>query len=341
MNATMKAVGYQAPLPIDDPNSLLDITLPVPKPEPHDLLVQVKAVSVNPVDIKVRQRAKPEGADYKVLGWDVAGVVTQVGTDCVLFREGDEVFYAGSLVRQGANAEFHLVDERIVGHKPKSLDFAGAAALPLTTITAWELLFDRFRIIPGKSGDAGRLLITGAAGGVGSILIQLARRLTTLTVIATASRETTKRWCIDLGAHHVIDHSHPLQPQLERIGIPTVEYIASLNATDQHFPGLLTVLAPQGHFGLIDDPATLDVLPLKQKSAALHWEFMFTRSLFQTADLTSQGRLLNDAASLLDAGVLRTTATDAFGKINAENLKKAHTKIESGRSQGKLVLEGF
>jgi NADPH:quinone reductase len=263
---------------------VLDITLPVPKPEPNDLLVQVKAISVNPVDIKVRQRAKPEGTEYKVLGWDVAGVVTQVGTDCALFREGDEVFYAGSLVRQGANAEFHLVDERIVGHKPKSLDFAGAAALPLTTITAWELLFDRFRIISGKSGDAGHLLITG----VGSILIQLARRLTTLTVIATASRETTKRWCIDLGAHHVIDHSQPLRPQLEGIGIPAVEYIASLNATDQHYPGLLTVLAPQGHFGLIDDPATLDVLPLKQKSAALHWEFMFTRSLFQTADLTSQ-----------------------------------------------------
>src|ERR1700745_1087252 len=185
MNATMKGVGYQAPLPIDDPNSLLDITLPVPKLEPHDLLVQVKAISVNPVDIKVRQRAKPEGTEYKVLGWDVAGVVTQVGTDCALFREGDEVFYAGSVVREGANAEFHLGDERIGGHKPKSLDFAGAAALPLTTITAWELLFDRFRIISGKSGDAGHLLITG----VGSILIQLARRLATLTVIATASRE--------------------------------------------------------------------------------------------------------------------------------------------------------
>jgi NADPH:quinone reductase len=341
MNVTMKAVGYQTPLPIADPNSLLDLTLPVPKPERRDLLIQVKAISVNPVDIKVRQRATPEGTEYKVLGWDVAGVVAQVGTDCSLFRAGDEVFYAGSLVRPGANAEFHLVDERIVGHKPKSLDFAGAAALPLTTITAWELLFDRFRVRPEKSGDAGRLLITGAAGGVGSVLIQLARRLTTLTVIATASRETTQRWCLDLGAHHVIDHSQPLPPQLEAIGIPAVEYIASLNATDQHYPALLNVLAPQGHFGLIDDPATLDVLPLKQKSGTLHWEFMFTRSLFQTADLTSQGRLLDDAASLLDAGVLRTTATDALGKINAANLKQAHAKIESGRSHGKLILEGF
>jgi NADPH:quinone reductase len=337
----MKAVGYRSPLPINDPASLLDISLPVPEPRSRDLLVQIKAVSVNPVDTKVRRKAKPEGNDYKVLGWDAAGVVTQVGPEVTSFRAGDEVYYAGSLVRPGSNSEFHLVDERIVAAKPKTLDFPAAAALPLTTITAWELLFDRFRVLPGKSGDAGNLLIIGAAGGVGSILIQLARRLTALTVIATASREQTRRWCLDLGAHQVIDHSQPMIDQLRRIGVPAVQYIAGINGTDTHYSAIIEALAPQGHFGLIDDPETLDANPLKQKSAALHWEFMFTRSLFETADIATQGKLLSDAASLIDAGILRTTATSDLGIINAENLKKAHAAIETGRAHGKLVLAGF
>jgi NADPH:quinone reductase len=337
----MKAVGYREPLPIDHPDSLLNITVPVPEPSSRDLLVQVKAVSVNPVDTKVRRRSKPEASEYKILGWDAAGVVVRVGSDVTSFRDGDEVYYAGSLVRPGTNAEFHLVDERIVAAKPKTLDFVSAAALPLTTITAWELLFDRFRVLPGKSGDAGHLLIIGAAGGVGSMLIQLARRLTALTVIATASREQTRRWCLDLGAHHVIDHSQPIVQQLHAIGIPSVEYIAGINATETHYVAIVEALAPQGHFGLIDDPQTLDATPLKQKSATLHWEFMFTRSLYQTADISAQGKLLSDAASLIDSGLLKTTATTALGNINAENLKKAHTGIESGRTHGKLVLAGF
>jgi len=337
----MKAVGYKRPLPINAAESLVDIEVPMPKANGRDVLVEVKAISVNPVDVKVRASAAPEGAEYKILGWDAAGVVTAVGPEARLFQEGDEVYYAGSLTRPGTNTQFHLVDERIVGKKPKSLDFAAAAALPLTTITAWELLFDRFGVRPGKPSDVGSLLIIGAAGGVGSILIQLARRLTGLTVIATASRAETRQWCLDLGAHHVIDHTKPLVAQLRDIAIPEVEFIAGLNATDTHYPALVEALAPQGKFGLIDDPKILDATPLKSKSASLHWEFMFARALFETSDILAQHKLLNEVSGLVDSGLIRTTLTETLGKINAANLKKAHTLIERGRTRGKLVLEGF
>jgi zinc-binding alcohol dehydrogenase family protein len=337
----MKAVGYTTPLPIADPQSLLDIEIPAPVATGRDLLVEIKAISVNPVDVKVRASGKPDGTEYKVLGWDAAGVVKAVGAECTLFKRGDEVYYAGSIARPGTNAELHLVDERIVGKKPRSLNFAQAAALPLTTITAWELLFDRFGVPPGKPADAGSLLVVGGAGGVGSILIQLARRLTGLTVIATASRPETQQWCRELGAHHVIDHTQPFAEQLKAIGIPEVEYIASLTGTEGHYANLVQVLAPQGSFGLIDDPKTLDAKPLKRKSASLHWEFMFTRAVFGTHDILAQHKLLNEAADLVDAGVLRTTLADTLGPINAANLKQAHTLLEGGRVRGKLVLEGF
>ncbi len=337
----MKAVGYKNPSPIDDPESLLDVAVPIPQAMGRDLLVEIKAVSVNPVDVKVRASVAPDGDEYKILGWDAAGVVKKVGPETSLFKPGDEVYYAGSIARSGTNAEFHLVDERIVGKKPRSLSFAHAAALPLTTITAWELLFDRFAVKPGTSVDAGRLLIIGGAGGVGSILIQLGRKLTGLTVIATASRPETRQWCLDLGAHHVIDHRRPFAEQLHAIDSPEVEYVASIAATSAHYPGLIDVLAPQGHFGLIDDPASLDALPLKRKAASLHWEFMFTRSLFETRDMIAQHRSLNEVSELVDAGVIRTTFAESFGAINAANLKKAHALIESGRSRGKIVLEGF
>jgi NADPH:quinone reductase len=244
-------------------------------------LVEVKAVSVNPVDVKVRASTAPDRDEYKILGWDAAGVVKEAGPETSLFKPGDEVYYAGSIARSGTNAEFHLVDERIVGKKPQSLSFAHAAALPLTTITAWELLFDRFGVEPGEAKNRGRLLIIGGAGGVGSILIQLARKLTGLTVIATASRPETQQWCLDLGAHHVIDHTKPFAEQLRAIHSPEVEHVASLAATSAHYPGLVEVLVPQGHFGLIDDPGSLDALLLKRKAVSLHWEFMFTRSLFE------------------------------------------------------------
>jgi NADPH2:quinone reductase len=338
----MKAVGYKNPLPIDDPKSLLDVEVPFPHATGRDLLVEVRAVSVNPVDVKVRASAKPDDHDgCKILGWDAAGVVKQVGPECSLFKSGDEVYYAGSLARPGTNAEFHLVDERIVGKKPKRLSFAHAAALPLTTITAWELLFDRFGVKRGKEADGTHLLIIGGAGGVGSILIQLARQLTGLCVIATASRPETKQWCLELGAHHVIDHAKPLAGQLATLGRPEVELIASLTATAKHYPALVEVLAPQGKFGLIDDPPSLDAKPLKRKSASLVWEFMFTRSLFETHDMMAQHRLLNEVSELVDAGVIRTTFADSLGKINAGNLKKAHALVESGKSRGKVVLEGF
>jgi NADPH2:quinone reductase len=337
----MKAVGYRESLPITADASLLDVELPTPTPGPRDLLVAVKAVSVNPVDTKVRKRSAPPAGEISVLGWDAAGVVEAVGSGVTIFKPGDEVFYAGSIARSGTNAELHLVDERIVGHKPSSLSFAEAAALPLTSITAWELLFDRLGVTPGKRPGAGSLLIIGGAGGVGSMLLQLARRLTSLHIIATASRPETQAWCIALGAHQVIDHTQPLAEELERISHPKVEHIASLTATDQHFPAIVDIIAPQGKFALIDDPATLDVMPLKRKSVSVHWELMFTRPVFETADMIAQHNLLDDVASLVDAGVIRTTLNEHHGPITAANLKRAHALIESGRSKGKVVLEGF
>jgi NADPH:quinone reductase len=337
----MKAVGYKKPLPIANPESLLDLEIPIPRAAGRDLLVKVKAVSVNPVDVKVRATTAAQPGEHKILGWDAAGVVKEAGPETSLFKPGDEVYYAGSIARAGTNAQFHLVDERIVGKKPRSLNFAHAAALPLTTITAWELLFDRFGLKPGQLAEDGRLLIIGGAGGVGSILIQLACKLTGLTVIATASRPETQQWCRDLGAHHVIDHSKPFAEQLRAIGSPEVEYIASLTATSTHYPALVEVLAPQGKFGLIDDPVSLDATPLKRKAASLHWEFMFARSLFETQDMIAQHRLLNEVSELVDMGMIRTTFADSLGTINAANLKKAHALIESGRSRGKIVLAGF
>ena len=257
------------------------------------------------------------------------------------FQPGDEAWYAGSIARPGTNSELHLVDERIVGRKPGSLDFAQAAALPLTSITAWELLFDRLGVAPGKRYSDQSLLIVGAAGGVGSMLTQLAHRLTGLRVIGTASRPATAEWVHSLGADEVIDHSRPLSEELRRIGIPNVTHVASLTKTDLHFPEIVEALAPQGRLALIDDPGPIDIGQLKRKSLSLHWELMFTRSLFETADMIAQHRLLDEVAELVDAGVIRTTVGEHFGSINAENLKRAHALVESGRSKGKIVLEGF
>lgn len=337
----MKAVAYQKASPITAADSLLDINLPDPISAGSDLLVEVKAISVNPVDTKVRANSNPPVGEWKVLGWDAAGIVRTVGSEVTLFKPGDRVWYAGDISRPGTNAELHLVDERIVGHMPKSLDFAQAAALPLTAITAWEMLFDRLGLKPGKQPSNERLLIIGASGGVGSIMTQLACRLTALTTIGTASRPETQAWVRELGAHHVIDHSQPLSEELKRIGIADVTHIVSLTQTDQHFEQIVEIVAPQGKFGLIDDPATLDVNKLKRKSVSLHWEFMFTRPLFRTEDTIGQHRLLTELAELIDSGLIRTTVGEHFGSINAANLKRAHALLESGRSRGKIVLEGF
>ena len=337
----MKAVAYYHSLPIQDPLALQDIELPEPVAGPRDLLVEVKAISVNPVDTKVRENVQPDAGTAKVLGWDVAGVVKAVGSDVSLFKVGDKVFYAGSIARAGANSERHVVDERIVGHMPKSLGFAEAAALPLTAITAWELLFERLAIAQGQTDLQQSLLIVGAAGGVGSILTQLASQLTALKVIGSASRPDTQAWVRELGADVIVDHSQPLSAELKRQGIDTVTHVASLTQTDQHLDQLVEALAPQGKLALIDDPKALDITKLKRKSLSLHWEFMYTRSLFQTQDMIEQHHLLNRVAELIDAGTLRTTVGEHFGAINASNLRRAHALLESGKAKGKIVLEGF
>ncbi|NMY51088.1 zinc-binding alcohol dehydrogenase family protein [Pseudomonas sp. WS 5011] len=338
----MKAVAYYHSLPADHTDALQDVDLPTPTPGPRDLLVEVKAISVNPVDTKIRRNVAPTDGDAKVLGWDASGIVKAVGSEVSLFQPGDQVYYAGAINRAGANSELHVVDERIVGHMPNSLPFAEAAALPLTAITAWELLFERLQITQGNTDLGQSLLIVGAAGGVGSILVQLARKLTGLTVIGTASRPETQAWVRELGAHHVIDHRQPLSEELQRIGINQVTHVASLTQTDQHFAQLVEALAPQGRLALIDDPEQpLDIMQLKRKSLSLHWELMFTRSLFETADMIEQHRLLDRVAELVDAGTLRTTLGEHFGSINATNLRRAHALLESGTAKGKIVLEGF
>jgi zinc-binding alcohol dehydrogenase family protein len=337
----MKAVGYRQPLPIDHPESLLDIDLPEPAPQGRDILVEVRAVSVNPVDTKVRKSAGPLEGEYRVLGWDAAGVVRAVGEQVTLFKPGDKVFYAGSLLRPGTNSELHLVDERIVGHMPHSLGFEEAAALPLTSLTAWELLFDRLQVPQDTDAGGDALLVVGAGGGVGSVLVQLARQLTGLTVAGTASREQTRQWVRQLGAHHVIDHTGSLPQQLQDAGVGQVRYVASLTHSDMHLPQVAEALAPQGRLGMIDDPETFNVSLLKRKSISLHWEFMYTRSMFQTPDMIRQHEILQRIAQLVDDGVLKSTLTETFGTINAANLRRAHQLLESGKARGKIVLSGF
>lgn len=335
----MKAIVYdKAGLAADDPGSLFDAEVSRPEPGPHDLLVAIGAIAVNPVDTKLRAGVQPQTP--RILGWDGVGVVEQVGSEVTLFRPGDTVWFAGDITRPGTYAEYTLVDERIAGHAPTSLSAAEAAALPLTTITAWEILFDRLRI-PEQGGTGQSMLVVGAGGGVGSILVQLAARLTGLTIIGTASRKETSDWVRDLGADHVIDHTKPLQPQLADAGYPLVDHVVSLTHTEDYYAQIVELLKPQGQFALIDDPASLDVMPLKRKSLSLHWEFMFTRSMYRTADMVKQHELLDRVASLIDDGTLRTTLGEHLGRIDAANLRRAHALIESHRARGKLVLEGF
>ncbi|HEN8798082.1 TPA: zinc-binding alcohol dehydrogenase family protein [Pseudomonas putida] len=335
----MKAVVYTQPgLPIQDAQSLYDAELPEPKIGARDLLIEVRAIAVNPVDTKVR--ASRGGEQPQVLGWDAVGVVRETGPEVTLFKPGDEVFYAGAIDRPGSYSQLHVVDERIVGHKPKRLDNASAAALPLTSITAWELLFDRLAV-EENGGEGQSLLVVGAAGGVGSILVQLARKLTQLTVIGTASRQETQAWVKDLGAHYVIDHSESIPLQVEELKLNPIDYVISLTHTDTYLPQLVEVLRPQGKLALIDDPAQLDVMPLKRKSLSLHWELMFTRSVYKTEDMIKQHQLLERVSQLVDEGIVKTTVGEHFGSICAKNLKRAHALIESGKARGKIVLEGF
>ncbi|MBB3218071.1 zinc-binding alcohol dehydrogenase family protein [Ochrobactrum sp. RC6B] len=337
----MKAVAYQNAGKLDRADSLVDVTLDKPVAAGRDLLVQVEAISVNPVDYKIRSGVSPDAGQWKVLGWDAVGTVVETGDQVRDFKPGDRVWYAGSLTCPGANSEFHLVDERIVGRKPASLSNSEAAALPLTSITAWEMLFDRLDVRRPVAGAANAILIIGGAGGVGSIAIQLARALTDLTVIATASRPETQDWVRQLGAHHVIDHRKPLAEQVEALGIGAPAFVFSTTQTPDHLSEIVRLIAPQGRFGLIDDPDKLDIMPFKRKSVSVHWELMFTRPIYQTADMAEQGRLLNEVSKLVDEGKIRTTLTEVLSPINAANLKAAHGVLESGKAKGKIVLEGW
>lgn len=331
----MKAFGYERAGSAD---VLTAIDTARPAIGPRDLLVAVKGVSVNPVDVKLRAAAAPEGG-ARILGFDAAGIVVETGAEVTAFKPGDEVFYAGDVTRPGTNAELHAVDERIVGRKPASLDFTEAAGLPLTSITAWEILFDSFRLAEG-GGAGDSLLVVGGAGGVGSILIQLARKLTGLTVIATASRPETRDWVTRMGAHHVIDHREPMAEQVAELGLAP-RYVAALTATDTHYPDILKLIAPRGQIALIDDPARLDIAPAKPKAITISWEFMFTRPMFATADMHVQRDLLNRVSALVDDGTLVSTVTEQAGKLGPETLRAAHVRQESGRVIGKQVLEGI
>jgi NADPH:quinone reductase len=335
MAEKMRAVGYRRPLLSSDPASLEDLEVPVPEPGPRDLLVRVEAVSVNPVDVKVRASSDP-GGEPKILGYDAAGTVVATGSDVQLFTAGDEVYYAGSIDRPGTDAQFHVVDERITGHKPRSLTFAQAAALPLTTITAWEALFDRFRLNPESSGV---LVVLGAAGGVGSMVTQLTRALTRVVVIGTASRPESRQWAQEMGAHHVIDH-HDLAGGVRGIAPDGVNYVFSPH-TAGSIGQFAEILRPGGAVTAIDEPEGLDILPLKDKSIAFHWEFMFTRPLFQPPDMVEQHELLNRVADMVDEGTIRTTLTQQLGPINAATLREAHAMVEEGRMVGKVVVAGW
>ncbi|MGJ8731485.1 MAG: zinc-binding alcohol dehydrogenase family protein [Cellulophaga sp.] len=335
----MKAIGYKENLPIEDIKSLQDIELDTPKATGKDILVEIKAISVNPADYKVRAGMPVEGNNWKVIGWDATGIVKEVGEDVTLFNVGDEVWYAGDFTRQGSYAQYQIVDERIVGKKPASISYAEAAALPLTTLTAYEMLFDRLQV--SKDDASKSILVIGAAGGVGSILVQLAKKLTKLNIIGTASREETTSWLKKLGADTVINHRNKLSEEFKKYDLPAPEYVVSLNATEQHADEIVKVIKPQGKFGFIDDPKSFNVMPFKAKAVSTHIEFMFTRSMFQTEDMVEQHNILNKVSELIDNGTVKTTLGENFGIINAENLRKAHAFLETGKAKGKIVLEGF
>ena len=337
----MKAIGYQQKSSKAVEGCLVDIELDQPTPGATDLLVKVSAISVNPIDTKIRGRAEAEPGGYKILGWDAVATVVAVGDKVTGFKPGDRVWYAGDNTRPGCNSQYQCVDYRISALAPARLSDAQAAAMPLTSVTAWEILFDRLNIEAGKKASQKTLLIVGAAGGVGSIMIQLARKVSGIQVLATASRSETKAWVKELGAHHVIDHSQPLQPQLQELGIEYVDYVASLTHTDTHINDIEKALKPQGKLALIDDPQNIDIRLFKDKSISIHWELMYTRVKYQTEDMNAQGQILAEVAYLLDEGVIKSTQREHFGTINAINLIKAHQAIETGSTIGKIVLEGF
>lgn len=335
----MKAIGYTAAGDVDRPDALVERDIAAPVASGHDLLVRVSAVSVNPVDTKVRKN-NPPADEFRVLGFDAVGTVEAVGSEVTLFKAGDRVWYAGSILRAGSNSELQLVDERIVGPAPKSLSAAEAAALPLTAITAWEMLFDRFDVRKPVRGGGNAILVVGGAGGVGSVAIQLAKKVAGLSVIATASRPETREWAKAMGADAIVDHSKPLAAQVKALGV-TPGFVFSTTETERHFDEIVELIAPQGKLGVISGIGNARADKLSGKSVALCYELMFTRSNLGTPDLIEQHHLLAEVARLVDAGVISTTMTEHFGRITADNVRKAHALVETGTVRGKVVLEGF
>lgn len=338
---SMKAIGLKKYLPINDENSLVDISLPIPVPQGRDLLVKIEAISVNPVDTKVRKPKDKVEENYRVLGWDAVGIVVASGEHSELFKVGDEVYYAGDITRAGSNSEYQLVDERIAGRKPKNLSYAEAAALPLTGITASEGLFERLGI-HHETAAGKTLLIIGGAGGVGSIAIQLARQIPNLKVIATASRPESTQWCIDLGATSVINHQNDLVTEFRAQSEQFADYIFCLSSTAKYWPAMCELIAPQGRICSIVEPeADIDLNLLKSKSAHFVWEFMFTRSMYETPDMIEQHRILNHIANLIDTQKIKTSLSKTLSPINAKNLRAAHAEIEAGKTIGKIVLTNW
>ena len=338
----MKAVGLYKYLPIDAPDSLVDVEIDKPSPKGRELLVAVRAVAVNPVDTKMRAPQDKVEENPRILGWDAAGVIEAIGPDVSLFNVGDEVFYAGSFVEPGCNSEFHIVDERIVGNKPKTLDFVQAAALPLTSITAWESMFDRLEISPGDEDSGKNLLIIGGAGGVGSIATQFAKQLTKLSITVTASRPESKIWCKELGVDHIINHYLDIPEQVQDLGIEGYDYVLCFNDTDEHWLSIATVIKPQGKIcSIVETAGDVDLGALKSKSATFSWEFMFTRSMYETEDMIEQHNILNRVAELADGGTIKTTSNKVLEPINAANLKAAHAEIEGRHAIGKIVLQNW
>ena len=335
----MKAIGYSEKGPVTADAAAVEFDTSDPTPGPRDLLVEVRGVSVNPVDVKVRNNRPPPEGDPRILGWDAAGVVREVGADVKNFKAGDEVFYAGDFTRLGSNAQLQTVDERLVGTKPSSLSFADAAAMPLTSITAWEMLVDSFGIREGE-GEGEAILIIGGAGGVGSIMIQLAKQLTGLTVVATASRPDTEAWVKKMGADHVVNHRNPLNEEMKALGIAP-KYVATLTGTEQHFDAIVDMIKPRGHIAMIDDPANINWQSIKMKALSFSWEFMFTRSMFQADDMDAQATLLNRVSELIDAGKLQSTVNKHAGALTADNLREALVFQDSGAAIGKTVLDGI
>lgn len=334
----MKMIGFNKGSSADESGNLFDTTGETPVPGPRDLLVRVRAVGVNPLDTKVRAGRVAVPEQVVSLGWDAAGIVHAVGSEVSRFSPGQAVYYAGSFDRTGANAEYHLVDERSAARMPASLDFAQAASVPLAALTAWQLLFERFAISPGDRRERGSLLVLGGAGGVGSMLVQLARQLTGFTVIATAARENSADWCRAMGAHHVIDHTLPLAPQVAALGMAPVQHVAALSHTARHFCELVEIIAPHGKLAVIDDHDVFDAAPLKSKSISLHWEMVFTRPLHATPDMAEQQRILSRVADLLDAGVLRHTLRQRLSPMDAATVGRAHALLERGGQPGKVVV---